>query len=77
MRENCEKGKVSTHWEVPSLAGRTARMEGELRSLRGECSNQFAEGKEERHQHSQSVLPPGTPQPKMLTLPLRGSGAEC
>ena len=28
---NCERGKLSTCWEVPSLAGRSTRTEGELR----------------------------------------------
>lgn len=28
LRGNCEKGKVSTHREVPSLVGRSVRMGG-------------------------------------------------
>lgn len=34
-----KRGNVPAPWEVPSLAGRSARMEGELWSLGGECSN--------------------------------------
>ena len=45
---SCERGKASAPWEVPSLAGRSARTEEELQRLEGEGSNQFAEGKAER-----------------------------
>ena len=39
---SCEGGKVSTHYEAPSLVGTGG---GELRSLRGEGSNSGVEGK--------------------------------
>ena len=44
---SCERGNVSTRWEVPSLVG----TEGELQSLGGEHSNRSAEGKAERNLH--------------------------
>ena len=62
---SCERGKVSTHGEVPSLSGSLVRAEGELQSLRGECGNSFAEGKAEKDLHRKPVLT-GTPQPGML-----------
>ena len=61
---SCERRKVSTHWEVPSL-GRSAGTEGELQSLGEERSNWFAEGKVERDLHRRSV-PPSTPWPETL-----------
>ena len=65
----CEGGNVSIHWEVPSLAG----TEGELKSLRGECSSRCAEGKVERNLHTGSV-PTGTPQPEMIVCLTTGVG---
>lgn len=44
-----EKGNVSAPWEVPSLVGRSTKMEGDLLSLGGEYSNKFAEGKMETY----------------------------
>ena len=46
-----EKRKVSAHWEVPSLAGRSAGMGGGLQSLRREHSNRSVEGRVERDLH--------------------------
>ena len=74
---SCERGQVSAHWEIPSLAGRSAGTKGEFWSLGGECSNWFAEGKAERDLHRRSVLP-GTPQPEMIVCwGRRGLGAEA
>ena len=70
---SCERGKVSTYWEVASLVDKPARTEGEYWSLRGEHSNQFAEGKAERDLHTRSVTPPSTPQPETL-IHWRGMG---
>ena len=61
LEGSCERGKVSAHWEVASLVGRSARTEGEFWSFGGGCSNQFAEGKGERDLQRRSVPPPGTP----------------
>ena len=44
--------------------GRSAGTEGALRSLRGECSNQFAAARMERDLHKCSVPPLCTPQPE-------------
>ena len=44
---SCEGEKFATLWEVPSLVGRSARMEGELQSLGGEHRNWSAGGKTE------------------------------
>lgn len=57
---------VTTPWKVPSLAGRQARIEGELWSLRGEHDNQSVEGKTERDLHRWSIPPLCTPQPETL-----------
>ena len=52
-------------WEWPSLVGRSARTEGELRSPGGEHSNSSVKGKEEKDPHRWSVLP-SSPQTEML-----------
>ena len=78
QRRSRERGKVCVPWEVPSLAGQSARMEGELWSLRGEHSNWFMEGKAERDLHRWQVSLPCTPQPEMLTCwGWQGLGAEA
>ena len=63
---SCEEGNISPPWEGPSPEGRSAWTEGVLRRLRGECSNQFAEGKTDRDVHRWLVPPPYVPQPEML-----------
>ena len=71
---NCEGGKVSTHWEVPSLVETGGEPGwGELRSHGGERSNRGAEGKVERFPHRGSVP---THQPESLVCsPARAGGA--
>ena len=32
LEGSCERGKVSTYWEVPSLVGRSARQRGSFRA---------------------------------------------
>lgn len=44
----------SPHWQRP------ARIEGELWTLRGDCSNLFVHGKLEKDLHSQLVPPAST-----------------
>ena len=44
QRGRSKKGKVPAPWEVLPQAGRTARTEGALQSLEGECSNQSEKG---------------------------------
>ena len=56
-----KKRKFSAPWEVPTLEGRSARTEGELQGLRGECRNWFTEGKVERDLYRWSVLLPNNP----------------
>ena len=52
---SCEGGKVSTHWEAPSLAEIGGGRGGKLLSNRGERSNRGAEGKGGRsHTEDQS-----------------------
>lgn len=58
-------GKVPAPWEARLPAGRLAKTEGELQSLRGECSNQFAAARAEGELHRWSVLLPSTPEPDM------------
>ena len=69
---SCEGGKVSAHWEVPSLRG----TEGKLWSLRGEHSIRWVESKAERDMHRRSA-PTGTPQPEMLVSSPAGAGGGC
>ena len=62
----------------PLAGGEISRDRVELRSLGGECSNQYTEGKAERDMHRQSVPPPCTPQLEMLVCWCgRGLGAEA
>ena len=49
--EGAVKEESSHLREVPSVVGRSARTEGKLQSLRGLCSNRFAEGNAERDLH--------------------------
>ena len=56
--------KGSCPWEWPSLVGRSARTERELRSPGGEHSNSSVKGKE-KDPHRRSVLP-SSPQTEML-----------
>ena len=48
---SCERGKVSTRWQVSSLVGRSAGTEGELWSLRAGCSDRCVQGKTGREPH--------------------------
>ena len=50
---SCEGGKISTHWEVPSLVETGGRVGGggKLQSHGGEGSNRGAGGKVERFLH--------------------------
>ena len=71
------RGKVSGHWEVPSLVGRSAGTEGERQSHGGEHNHQCAEGKAERDLPRWSV-PPSIHQPETLVhWGRRGLGAEA
>lgn len=54
---SCEEGKVPSHWEPSSPAGRSAATDRELQRLGGECTSWLAAGRTERHQHRQSWLP--------------------
>lgn len=65
----CEGGKVSTHWEVPSLVG----TERELWSLGGERSSKRAESKAERDLH-RAWVPTHTSQPEKLVRSPSGAG---
>lgn len=58
---SCEGGKVLVVQEDPSPVGRSARMEGQIWSLEGECSKWFTEGKTGSNLHRRSLLPPCTP----------------
>ena len=74
---SCEKGKVPSPREPPSLAGRSARTEREIQRLRGECSSWTAAGKTERDQYRGSWPNPCAPQPKMsICWCMQGLGAE-
>ena len=66
---SCERGKVSTHWEVPLLLG----TEGELQRLGREHSKRCVEGKVERDLHGGTVLT-DTPQTEMLIRSPTGAG---
>ena len=70
---SCEGGKVSTHYEAPSLA-EMGVAGWKLRSHGGERHNRGAEGKAERFPHRGSV-PTSTHQPKRLVCsPNRADG---
>ena len=49
---------------------------GQIRILRGECSNRSMEGKAERISH-RGVVPTSTPQPETLVCMLGLVGAGC
>lgn len=66
MGGNRERGKISTHLEVPSWVERPADTKGELWSLRKACRNQFMEGKAEKDLHRWLVLLLSTLQPETL-----------
>ena len=71
---SCERGKVSTPYEAPSLAGMGGGGGGgELRSHGGERSNRGAEGKAERFLHRGSV-PTSTHQPERFVCSPAGAG---
>ena len=69
---SCERGKVSTHKEAPSLA-ETGDGGGKLRSHGGECSNRGAEGKVERYPH-RGLEPTSTHQSERLVCSPAGVG---
>ena len=72
---SCEGGKVSTHYEAPSLVETGGWAGGKLRSHGGERSHRGAEGKAERFPHRGSV-PTSTHQPERLVCsPARAGGA--
>ena len=71
---SCEGGKVSTHYEAPSL-WRQGVAGGKLRSHGGEHSNRGEEGKAQRFLHRGSV-PTSTHQPEKLVCSPAGVGGD-
>ena len=71
---SCEEGRVSTHYEAPSLVEKGSGWGGgKLQSHGGECSNKGAEGKVERFLHRGSVAT-STHQPERLVCSPAGAG---
>ena len=70
---SCEGGKVSTHYEVPSLVEMGGWAGGKLRSHGGERSHRGAEGKVERFPH-RGLVPTSTHQPERLVCSPDGVG---
>ena len=68
MGQSCERGKVSTHWEVSSQWGDQL---GQAGSLGGELRNRFAEATAEK------ASAPGSLQPEPLLLGREGVGASA
>ena len=70
---SCVGGKVSTHWEAPSLAETGGWARGKLQSHGGERSNRGAEGKAKRFPH-RGLLTTSTHQPERLVCSPAGAG---
>ena len=53
MRGSCERGRIPSPWELPSLAGRSTRTERELKRLRQEYGNYPVTFRMERDKYKQ------------------------
>ena len=62
LEGGCESGKIPVPWEASSQAERLAGTEGELQSLRGECSSWWAAVGAGGDLHEWSVPTPCCPQ---------------